>query len=125
MLTMERDYWLGRQRASFMLAGSATSAEDRLIHYHSAGLHSVKAVRSAGKAVSAAKTHIALVADATVPRPSPSAIADERYYRELAQGAAYLASQAQSAAEAAEHDRMSANYASRARDAIWGESPRS
>jgi hypothetical protein len=108
-----------------MLAGSATSAEDRLIHYHDAGVFGVKATGSAREAVTAAETPTAPVADATAPLPSPSARADERYYRELAQGAAYLASRAPNASQAAEHDRMAANYARRARAAIWGEGPAS
>ena len=40
---MEHDYWLGRKRASFLLAEKATSAEARLIHYELTGLYSIKA----------------------------------------------------------------------------------
>ena len=97
---MERDYWLGRKRESFMLAEQATSSEAKLIHYELAGLYSVKAVRSLGTA----------------------SIPDELYYRELAQGAEYLASEATDPAETAEHVRMAELYLGRAREATWGES---
>ena len=96
---MERDYWLGRKRESFMLARQATSAEAKLIHYELAGLYSVKAVRSTGTA----------------------SIPDGLYYRELAQGAEHLASEATDPAETAEHVRMAELYLRRAREATWGE----
>ncbi len=118
---MEHDYWLGRERASFMLAGKATSAEAKLIHYELAGLYSVKAARSAREAVTAGNKFTAPVADVVAPELRGSAKADERYYRELAQGAEYLASVAVGAVEMAEHRRMATIYLHRAREAAWGE----
>ena len=117
---MERDYWLGRNRASFMLAGKATCAEARLIHYHLAGVYSVRAARSAREAAAAEGRRTAPVA-ALAPRLSPPAKADERYYRELVQGAQYLEAKATDASEIAEHVRMAAIYLRRARDSAWGE----
>jgi hypothetical protein len=58
--------------------------------------------------------------DPLVPEAAP-AVADERYYRELASGAEYLASEASDAFETAEHGRMAEFYLRRAREAAWGE----
>ncbi|MDB5691715.1 MAG: hypothetical protein JWO81_778 [Alphaproteobacteria bacterium] len=44
---MEQRYWIGRKREAMGMARTATSAEARLIHYHLAGLYSVKAAGSA------------------------------------------------------------------------------
>jgi hypothetical protein len=121
---MERRYWLGQQHASFMLAGAATSAEERLIHYHRAGIYSVRAaVGSAIMADNDDRPSAGPVADAIPNRPRPDAKADACYYRELSQGAAYLASQASDEAQAIKHDEWAANYARRAREAIWWKGP--
>jgi hypothetical protein len=117
---MERDYWLGRKRASFRLAQDATSAEARLIHYDLAGFYSVQSARadrdSSGPAVMPTPAVEQLVPEADSP-----SIADERYHRELVQGADYLASVASDASIAAEHSRMAAFYLRRAREAASRE----
>jgi hypothetical protein len=48
-------------------------------------------------------------------------VADERYYRELVQGAEYLAAEASDAAVTAEHRVMAAFYLRRAQEAAWSE----
>ena len=40
---MDQKYWLGRNRASGVMARRATSAEARLIHFELAGRYSVRA----------------------------------------------------------------------------------
>jgi hypothetical protein len=40
---MDQKYWLGRNRASGVMARKATSAEARLIHFELAGRYSVRA----------------------------------------------------------------------------------
>jgi hypothetical protein len=40
---MDKNYWIGRKRASMRMARAATSAEARLIHYDLAGRYSVRA----------------------------------------------------------------------------------
>ena len=40
---MEQTYWLGRMRASKLMARNASNAEARLIHYELAGRYSVMA----------------------------------------------------------------------------------
>ena len=117
---MERDYWLGRKRSSFMLAGQATSSEARLIHYELAGLYSVKAARSP-RAGAATSRCTAPIADAVPARFTAPPRDDAQHYGELALGAEYLASETTDAAEMAEHNRMAAIYLARARDAAWGE----
>jgi hypothetical protein len=116
---MGQDYWLGRQRASFMLATKVSSAEAKLIHYQMAGVCSVKAARSAEEAGSVWGKLKAPVADAEPSKFSPDT--SERHYRELSQGAEHLASEAVDAVEIAEHQRMAAAYLHRAREAAWGE----
>ena len=118
---MERDYWLRRKRVSFMLAGEATSAEAKLIHYDLAGRYSVKAARSALEGPSDYAGRSAPVADAGSLAADNCAKADEDYYRKLALGAEYLASEAAGSMEIAEHERMALVYLQRAREAAWGE----
>ena len=48
---MEKEYWLGRKRASLKLARTAASSEARLAYYDLAGRYSLKAL-TAGMAVS-------------------------------------------------------------------------
>ena len=43
---MEQGYWLQRKREELALAGQATSARARLIHYDLAGRYSVKAANA-------------------------------------------------------------------------------
>ncbi len=40
---MENRYWIGRKREAMGMARAASTSEARLIHYHLAGLYSVKA----------------------------------------------------------------------------------
>ena len=40
---MDQKYWLGRNRASGVMARRATSAEARLIHFELAGRYSIRA----------------------------------------------------------------------------------
>ena len=43
---MEQRYWLRRQREELAMAGKATSAQTRLIHFELAGRYSVKAANT-------------------------------------------------------------------------------
>jgi hypothetical protein len=115
---LERNYWLGRQRDSFMLAEAATDAEDRLIHYHAAGSHGVKALGRTKKPAFTISASSTSNSGAPMPRSGAPRDNDEVRYRELAQGAVYLASRATSAAQAAEHHRMAARYGRLARAAF-------
>ena len=44
---MEQTYWLKRKRSSLAQAGTATSAEARLVHFDLAGRYSLKAMNAA------------------------------------------------------------------------------
>jgi hypothetical protein len=45
---MPEQHWLRRSRSEHILARHATSSEARLIHYHLAGVYSMKADRARG-----------------------------------------------------------------------------
>ena len=44
---MEKEYWIGRNRAATAMARDASTGEARLIHYELAGRHSIKAAECA------------------------------------------------------------------------------
>jgi hypothetical protein len=86
-----------------------------------AGRYSVKAARSALEGSTDHEGRSAPVADAGGPGPDECGKADEDYYRRLALGAEYLASEAAGPLEMAEHERMALVYLQRAREAAWEE----
>jgi hypothetical protein len=45
VISMEKKYWIGRQRSAVAMARGAATAEARLIHYELAGRHSIKAAQ--------------------------------------------------------------------------------
>lgn len=49
---MEKNYWLGRKRASLEMARNATSSVARLIHYDLAGRYGVNASFADGPSIS-------------------------------------------------------------------------
>ncbi len=53
---MEKAYWLGRKRASLVLAQNAAGSEARLIHYDLAGRYALKASSAETQAVDLADT---------------------------------------------------------------------
>jgi len=66
---MEKEYWLGRKRASLKLAQDASSSRARLAHYDLAGRYSVKAMSDETQAIDLASA---------VPRPvNPASDADD------------------------------------------------
>ena len=118
---MERDYWLRREGASFMLAQEATSAEAKLIHYDLAGRYSVKAACSGFEGLTDRPGPSSAVADVDSPASGHFGRADEDYYHRLAMGAEYLAAEAAGSPEMAEHERMAIVYLQQARETAWAE----
>jgi hypothetical protein len=106
-----------------MLARAATSTDARLIQYELAGRYSVKAAGSAE--TPASPQAVGAVRDMKKPAagPSPSDFADEFYYRQLAEGARYLASGAPTLLAAAEHHRMATRYMRLSREAVRARCP--
>lgn len=90
---MEQTYWLRRKRASAAMARNATNAQARLIHLDLAGRYSVKAAECGG------------------PAGGPPAD-DGAYYSQLEAGARFLATQADSDGERADHLGMANRYVS-------------
>ena len=53
---LEKEYWLGRKRASLKLAQNAASSEARLVHYDLAGRYSLKALSAETLAIDLANS---------------------------------------------------------------------
>ena len=115
---MDKNYWLGRKRASAELARTAKCAEARLIHFDLAGRYSVKAALSDEGLLFAAETASSEAEQALLLSPAEGRHeSDGVYYAQLEAGAAYLATIAGDPAERDEHLRMARVYRDRANDA--------
>lgn len=100
--SMERKYWLGRKRASALMARNAKTAEARLIHLDLAGRYSVRASRSQP--------------DEDAAPPPVSRPEDKIHYDQLEAGARFLASQASDATEREVHLGMANRYVALGQD---------
>lgn len=52
VISMEQEYWIGRQRSAIAMAHAASTAEARLIHYELAGRLGIKAAHASSIAPS-------------------------------------------------------------------------
>ena len=119
---MDKTYWLDRERSSVAMANRASSAEARLIHYHMAGIYSVKAARAASSSTLGQRLWLSRQL-ASRPRAAPELGdgSDELYYLCLERGAMHLADTATLPSERSEHLEMARIYRARAAEAAKSE----
>ena len=115
---MDKNYWLGRKRASAAMARDATSAEARLIHFELAGRYSIKARASDQSCLLTGDDPVTEGEQAVLAEFNPRRQSDQTYYSQLEAGALYLADKAVNAGERGEHLKMARFYRRRAGDAV-------